>query len=262
MDNQPEDKVIPEVIDVPPVPAAEKEKHAHKSRWFWPFILIFVGIILLIQNISPLPVHLNWWAAFIYIPVLGSIAGGISAFQKSGRFDAAVRSSLGGVIVVGTVATMLLLGADWGDWWPLMVIAPGLSMFLNGLSFADAEKHPSAARWAGLGLWFGLATILLGLGFLSKTLPIASIAEMLKGFPRWWAIPILVPGVGAFINALVICIQNQLRPNWTVWGFTIIGICFTATGLFALFFLNWNLLGPIILIASGAVVLSSMLIKK
>ena len=262
MDNQAEDKVTPEVIDVPPMPVVEKEKHSQKSRWFWPFILIFVGIILLIQNISPLPVHLNWWAAFIYIPVLGSIAGGISAFQKSGKFDATVRNSLGGVFMIGTVATLLLLGADWGDWWPLMVIATGFSMLLNGLSFADAAEHPSAARWSGLGLWFGLGTILLGVGFLGKTLPIPMIADLLKSYPRWWAIPILVPGVGAFISALVVCIQNQLRPNWTVWGFSIIGICFTATGLFALLLLNWNLLGPIILIASGVVVLASILIKK
>ncbi len=227
---------------------------------FWPFVLIAVGIILLIQNISPVPVHLNWWAVFIYIPVLGSIAAGISAFQKSGKFDASVRSSLGSVIVVGTVATMLLLGTDWHDWWPLMLIAPGLSMVLSGLSFADAEGHPNLARWSGLGLWFGLAALFLGLGFLSQTLPIPALEPLL--FHRWWAVAILIPAFGAFLNATVICVQNGLKPGWTVWAFCIIGITCAATGLFAIFNLNWNLLGPIILISAGILVLSGILLKK
>jgi hypothetical protein len=116
------------------------------------------------------------------------------------------------------------------------------------------------AKWSGLGLWFGLAMLLLGVGFLAKTLPIPSLEGYL--FHRWWAVAILIPGVGAFLNATVICAQNQFKPNWTVWAFCIIGITFVATGLFALFNLNWNFLGPIILIGAGVLVLSGILIKK
>jgi len=260
MDNNNENPVVPEVVTVDPVQPTEKERKHRSNRLFGPFILILVGVILLFQNLNLVNVHLNWWAAFIFIPVLGSIAAGISAFQKSGRFDSAVRGSLGSVIVVGTVATMLLFGVDWSHYWPLMLIAPGLSGLINGISLADADNHPNAAKWAGLGLWFGLATVLLGVGFLAKTLPIPVIENML--FHRWWAIPILIPGVGAFINALVICIGNGFKANWTVWGFSLIGVAFTATGLFALYNLNWNLLGPIILIAGGLVVLSGLLTRK
>jgi hypothetical protein len=260
MDNQPQNQATPEVIDVNPVPQNIKVKKHHKNRLFWPAILIMVGIILLIQNISPIPLHLNWWAAFIYIPVLGSLVSAFNSFEKSGKFDAAVRSSLGGVIVVGTIATMLLLGVDWQQWWPLVLIAPGLSMLINSISFADNEKHPSLAKWNGLGLWFGLAMLILGIGFLSRTLPIPALENYL--FTRWWSIAILIPGVGAFINALVICARNGFRPNWTVWAFSIIGVAFTATGLFAFFNLNWNFLGPIILIAAGIIVLSGMMVKR
>ena len=257
MDNQTENQKDQVVIEIN---SDSPQKKEHKNRFFWPFILIAVGIILLVRNISPVPFHLNWWAVFIYIPVVGSIATAFSAFRKSGKFDATVRNSLGGMIVVGTVATLLLLGADWGTWWPLMLIAPGLSMLLNGLSFADAKAHPSLSRWSELGLWFGLATILLGVGFLAKTLPIPVIEGYL--FHRWWAVPILIPGVGAFINAMIICARNGFKPNWTVWAFCIIGVTFAATGLFALYNLNWNLLGPIILIGAGFVVLSGLLTKQ
>jgi hypothetical protein len=94
MDNQFENKPEPAIVeDNQSEQAPLKEKKHHKNGFFWPFILIVVGVILLVQNISPVPVHLNWWAAFIYIPVFGSIMAGVSAFQKSGRFDAAVRSA-------------------------------------------------------------------------------------------------------------------------------------------------------------------------
>lgn len=260
MDNNNENPVVPEVVTVNPVQPVEKARKHSNSRLFGPFILILVGLILLFQNLNLVSVHLNWWAAFIFIPVLGSLAAGINAFQKSGKFDAAVRSSLGGMIVVGTVATMLLFDVSWRHFWPLMLIAPGLSMLINGISLADVKDHPTGAKWAGLGLWFGLATILLGVGFLAKFMPIPAIENLL--FHRWWAVPILIPGVGAFIDALVICAGNGFKPNWMVWGFSLIGVAFTATGLFALYNLNWNLLGPIILIAGGLVVLSGLLTKK
>lgn len=260
MDNNNENPVIPEIVDVTPVQPVEKTRKHSTSRLFGPFVLIAVGLILLFQNLNLVSVHLNWWAAFIFIPVLGSLAAGINAFQKSGKFDGVVRSSLGSMIVVGTVATMLLFDMDWSRFWPLMLIAPGLSALINGISIADAQDHPTAAKWAGLSLWFGLAMIVLGVGFLAKFMPIPIIENLL--IPRWWAIPILIPGAGAFINALVICAGNGFKPNWMVWGFSLIGVAFTATGLFALFNMNWNLLGPIILIAGGLVVLSGLLTRK
>lgn len=260
MDQPTENNPVPEVVDLTPEGKVAKTKKEPKNRLFWPFILIAVGIILLVQNLDLVNVHLNWWAAFIFIPVAGSLATAIGAFRKSGRFDSAVRGALGSVVVVGTVATMLLFGVDWSRFWPLMIIAPGVSAFLTGLSFAEAEKNPSLARWEGLSAWFGLGMILLGVGFLAKFMPIPSIETYL--FNRWWAVPILVVGAGAFINAIIVCIQNGFKPGWTVWGITIVGIVFSATGLFALLNLNWNLLGPIILIGAGIVVLSGILIKK
>lgn len=261
MDNQFENKPEPAIVeDNQSEQAPLKDKKHRKNGFFWPFILIVVGVILLVQNISPVPVHLNWWAAFIYIPVFGSIMAGVSAFQKSGRFDAAVRSALSGVIVVGTVATLLLLDADWGEWWPLMLIAPGLSMLVNSFSVVDADRHVNLSRWAGLGFWFGLAIVLLGMGFLAQTLPIPVIEAFL--FHRWWAVAILIPGVGAFVNALLIFIKNGAKAGWTFGSFLVIGVVFVATGLFALFNLNWNLLSPIILIGAGLVIFLSFLIRK
>jgi hypothetical protein len=219
-------------------------------------ILILAGVVLLVQNLKLVPVHMNWWALFVFIPVVGSLTTAWTAFQKNGKFNAAVRGALGSALVIGTVATILLLGLNWGHWWPLMVIAAG------GFADVDARKHKNVAAWMGFNLWVGLAAMLLGVGFLAVYLPIDAINTYLTGFPRWWSVPILFAGLGAFVNAFVVCLRNQFRPNWTVWAFTTIGIAISATGLFALFNLQWGLLAPIILIAAGVIFLSGILIKK
>ena len=262
MENDRDTNVPPEIIDLPGNTSSVKEqKPHHRNRLFWPVILILAGIFLLLQNLDVITAHINWWAGFIFIPVVGSLTAAVNAFQKSHKFDAIVRGSLGGAIVVGTVATMLLFDADWSRWWPLMIIAPGCSMLLGGSSEEESQKHRTHAYWSGLGMWFGFAVILLGVGFLVKMLPITLLEPYLAGY-RWWAVPILFAGVGAFISALLVCIQNSFRPNWTVWFFSAIGVAITATGLFAIFNLNWNLLSPVILIAVGIVVMSGILIKK
>jgi hypothetical protein len=245
----------------PVVEIVEEKKHKRRSPMFWPLILIFVGVILFIQNLNIANLRFNWWAVFIFIPVVGSLTGAWAAYRKSGKVNAVVRSSLGSALVVATVAVMLLFDMNWSRWWPLMVIAPGVSLFLSGFSGIDTEKHKNVAALVGMNLWLGIAVILLGIGFLAVTLPIPAISSYLTPF-RWWAIPILIAGLGAFVSALVVFFRNDTSMNWTAWAFTGAGLAISATGVFALLGLTWGLLGPIILIAVGIVVLSGILIKR
>jgi hypothetical protein len=143
-----------------------------------------------------------------------------------------------------------------------MVIAGGASMFLGGFSGVDAQKHKNVAAWVGFNLWVGIAVMLLGVGFLARYAPIPVLNDFLAQYPRWWSVPILFAGLGAFVSAFVVCARNQFVTNWTVWAFTAIGVAITATGLFAWFNLSWGLLAPIILIAAGLIFLSGILIKK
>jgi hypothetical protein len=118
--------------DVVLVDEPVKQKRYSKNA-FWPILLIMAGIVLLIQNLGIVPVHFNWWALFIFIPVLGSLTTAWSAWQKSGKFNATVRSSLGSALVIGTAATILLLGLSWTQLWPLMVISAGISATIGVL---------------------------------------------------------------------------------------------------------------------------------
>lgn len=238
-----------------------KPKKRDRNQAFWPILLILVGIILLFQNLGWGMEQFNWWALFIFIPVAGALSAAWGEFLKSRTFNGKVRTNLGSALVIGTVAMLLLLGADWSRWWPLMVITPGISMMLSGFGQVDTLRHKNIVALVGYNLWVGAALVLLGAGFLALILPIPSLTGYLDGW-RWWSAPILFAAFGAFVTATIVCYRNDWKMNWTTWAFMGIGAAVGATGLFALFNLQWSLLGPVILIAVGLIVLSKIFTKK
>ena len=170
----------------------EPHRHAHRWRAWWPLVLILVGVILLIQNLHPANFIFNWWALFIFIPVLGSLSAAWDGLRQDGRFSARVGGSLGSAIVIGTVGTILLFGLDWNRLWPLMIIAVGLSVFCTGLGRIDKPGRNNLAALTRLSVWVGLAAIVLGLGF-DRLFADPSIANLHDGtlvgdshFDRWF----------------------------------------------------------------------------
>lgn len=239
----------------------KKKKHKDGDKAFFPILLILVGGILLIQNLGLGLKHFNWWALFIFLPVAGALSSAWGDFRASGRLDGKVRSNIGSALMVGTVAVLLLVGADWGHWWPAMLIAAGLSSLLGGVGYWDPAEHKNLAAWAGFNAWVGLGVLLLGAGFLVKFLPIPAFEGLVEGW-RWWAVPILIAAFGAFVSATVVCWRNEWKMNWTTWGFIGIGVVVAVVGAFALWGLSWNMLVPVALIGVGLVILSKLLIKK
>lgn len=236
-------------------------KHKPGDRAFFPILLILIGVILLIQNLGFGLKHFNWWALFIFLPVAGALSGAWRDIRKAGRINGKVLSGIGSAIVIGTVAVLLLVGANWGHWWPVILIAAGLSSILGGFGYWDPSEHKNMAAWAAFNSWTGLSVLLLGVGFLVKFLPIPTLSGYIDGW-RWWAAPILLAAFGAFFTATIACWRNEWKMSWTVWGMVTIGIVIAVVGLFALAGLSWNLLAPVILIGIGLVVLSRILVKK
>ena len=244
-----------------PIPVLEPKKHKGKGGSWWALVLILVGIILLIQNLHLVNLSFHWWALFLFIPVLGPLSAAWESLRRTGKFSVAVKSGLGSAITIGTVAVILLFGLDWSKLWPLMIIAPGASFFLGGLGGPDPVEYKTASIWVSLSSWVGLALMVLGTGFLVKFLPIPALQPYLEGY-RWWAVPILIPGLGAIVGALVLFWRNNRQMNWAVWTMFLIAVFTIATGLLALFALDWNLLFPIVLIACGIVVLAGLMNRK
>jgi hypothetical protein len=246
---------------IPPTNSPELKRREQNNGAGWALILILVGVIFLVQNLHIASFTFHWWALFIFIPVIGSLSAAWNGFRRDGRITTKVSGSLGSAVLIGTVGTILLLGLDWAFWWPLVVMAVGLSMLLTGVGKLERLNSQTLSVLTRLSAWIGLGAILLGFGFLVNSLPISSLHPYLVGY-KWWAIPILIPGLGAFISVVQLYIENQNQMNWAAWSMLLVAVFIVAIGLLALFALDWNLLFPVVLIACGLVILVGFFNKK
>lgn len=227
------------------------QRRVGRGGAWWGLILIFVGLIIFAQRAGWLGPQYNWWALFIFIPAIATLSGAFYAYQSSGKFNAAVRSSLGSAVVIFTVAFIFLIGLDWSRWWPLMVLAGGFSIFLSG--FGSGDWGAGSVRLPiNMGFWLGLGAMLLGAGFLAINLNFYDVRGLVSP-NRWWAIPIFVPAAGALINALLLAVKGGRFG--AIIGLVFFGLMAAATGMIAFLGMDWNLLGPVLLILAGVGIL-------
>ncbi len=229
---------------------AQAPRKHHRSSIWWGLVLIFIGLIIFAQRAGWLGPQYNWWALFIFVPAIGTLSGAFYAFQSSGKFNAAVRSSLGSGLIILTVAFMFLFGVSWADWWPLIVIVPGVSFVLTGFSSREIIN---------MSFWIGLGAMFLGAGFLALNLNLYDVEGAFAPY-RWWGVAILIPAAGAFINALIAAARG--RRFGTILGLIIFGLMAAATGIVALLGLDWNILAPILLIVVGVGILLGIFSRR
>jgi hypothetical protein len=108
-----------------PAESVTVEERRSKMPWLGGVILIALGVIFLLQNISGFSLG-NWWALFILIPAVGSLATAWRAYQAQGRWGAAARNPLVGGLLLLAVAVIFLFGLDWGRIWPVFLIIAGV----------------------------------------------------------------------------------------------------------------------------------------
>lgn len=236
------------------MPGRPKRKN---SGAVWGLILIIGGLILIGQQLGWLGPRYNWWALFILAPALASFGSAFTSLQNTGKFSAAVRGGLGGGIVLLTLSLMFLFGLDWSIWWPLMVAAGGLAVFLEGISGKEVE---GVGGILNIGLWIGLGAIYLGIGFLLKNLGIYDIG-ILFGDYYWWAVAILIPGFGALLGGLISATKGG-RYSAAAFGLAIFGLATLAVGVIAFLGVSWDILTPTLLILAGLAILFGIFRKK
>jgi hypothetical protein len=109
------------------------QKPPGRSGWVVGGVLILLGVVFIIRNVTGLELH-NWWAVFILIPALGSLASAWRIFEKNGRrFTAAARGPLVGGVVLLAIAAIFLFSLDWAVAWPFLLILGGGALLLTSL---------------------------------------------------------------------------------------------------------------------------------
>jgi hypothetical protein len=195
-------------------------------------MFLLAGALLSILTLVPLT---NWWSLFILFP--GMIFLG----------NAAALWMAGVGLVVSTVGAMFLLEADWGTWWPLMLIVPGTALGLLGA--ADVDR-PAARPWVRMHLWLGADVLILGAVFLLNNFCGDAILSAWYPF-HWWGIFILMPGLGAFYNA-----SNAVRSGFdgrhlVVRSLTAFGLAACAVTLATFLNADWGLQVAAGLVSAG-----------
>jgi drug/metabolite transporter (DMT)-like permease len=115
----------------PETPQMGEPEHRHGWRhsggWMPGVILIVLGVIFLVSNLTHFNFH-NWWAVFILIPAFGAFSSAWERYQRVGQADGKVRqSAIGGVLLVG-VAAIFMFNLSWSLFGPVLLILLGVSL--------------------------------------------------------------------------------------------------------------------------------------
>jgi hypothetical protein len=118
--------------DTPRGPVISERRSGAHDSWIWGIVLIVLGGVFLLQNITPFRL-VNWWAVFILIPAAGSFASAWRRYKDDGRLSSGARGALFGGLIFSVVAAIFLFNLDLGQLWPIFIIAAGLAVMVNSL---------------------------------------------------------------------------------------------------------------------------------
>lgn len=228
----------------------------------WPLqnglALIGLGLLFLLAATalrSP-----NWWSMFILIPGLGLLWSAWLAHHYShGAFNLWMRLALSSGLIVSTVGLIFALNLSWSYAWALMIIVPGLVMFLNGFTVPRLRLGTELGSAANLQFWLGGSVMALGLTFLLNQLGFINLHALFPNTPWWWVF-ILVPGIGAFVNAFAI--YRVTGPAHTADNFLALGAVLCLEAVADYLGLSWRWHVPAAIMLAGAIILLTGLRRK
>ena len=106
--------------------------HRHTGRWMPGVILIVLGAIFLINNLTGFEIH-NWWALFILIPAFGAFARGWEHYKQAGAIDHHTRQNLLSGLILTALVAIFLFDLNWVWFGPVLLILVGLTLLGNAL---------------------------------------------------------------------------------------------------------------------------------
>ncbi len=112
--------------------STDSSRHHHNDAppWVLGGVLIAIGVFLLLRNMTGQGMG-NWWALFILIPAIASLANAWRLYQISGQVTEGVIGPLVGGIILLFVFAMLFFGFNWGFFWPVLLILAGIGALVG-----------------------------------------------------------------------------------------------------------------------------------
>lgn len=124
---EPPPKVAPEVSR-----SSEVEEKGGGGAWIGGLVLITIGVIFLVTNLTDFTLN-NWWALFILIPAVSSLGNAFRVYRRDERLGSEGRGSLIGGVILLFITSAFLFSWDWGNIWPFFLIIGGIGVLLNAL---------------------------------------------------------------------------------------------------------------------------------
>ena len=111
----------------------EKGYEGQDNNKVFALVLILVGVAVMVGNLTDYSFE-NWWALFMLIPVGAIFMNVWRDYQVNGRLT---RSSSGAIIpgvIMLTMIAIFLFNLSWSIFWPVAIIAVGLSILVGSFS--------------------------------------------------------------------------------------------------------------------------------
>ena len=101
------------------------------GAWIAGLILVGLGILFLLRNFG-VPIPDKWWTVFLVLPGLAALWQAWRMYQHEGRLSRAVTGTAVGGAVLVVLGVSFFFGFDWGNLWPLILIALGVTIVFGG----------------------------------------------------------------------------------------------------------------------------------
>lgn len=135
--NQPSNNPTPNWRELRAQERRERRAARGNGAWIFGAILIALGILFFLQNMNVVPLN-NWWALFILIPGIGSLAAAWRLFTvNDNQISGPVMGSLvTGLLLIGVTLIFLLnLQLNWELVLPALLILFGVGMLLGAFTW-------------------------------------------------------------------------------------------------------------------------------
>jgi hypothetical protein len=112
-----------------------------KEYHFVGLVMIALGLLFLLPRLGILPDAFNWWALIIFLPGLAMSLTGLTHQLEHGELPEKMRGQAFGGLMLTVLGSIFLFRLDFGTFWPLFIIVPGIGIFLGWMGDKDEKDQ-------------------------------------------------------------------------------------------------------------------------